>query len=63
MSFKLSPQQLAQYIDKQWIVSPGKYEFKAAASSVDIRLRGTVELTGKTAILKNGRFVFFSLNK
>ncbi|MFZ4456471.1 MAG: glycoside hydrolase family 3 N-terminal domain-containing protein [Bacteroidales bacterium] len=63
VTFKVSPQQFAQYIDKQWIVSPGKYEFKAAASSTDIRLKGTVELSGKTVVLKKGRSVFFSLNK
>ena len=63
VTFKVSPQQLSQYIAKQWIISPGKYVFKAAASCTDIRLSAIVELTGENAILKNGRSVFFSMTK
>jgi beta-glucosidase len=61
--FKVSPQQLAQYIGNEWIINPGKYEFKAATSCTDIRLKSTVEITGEKVTLQIGRTVFFSLNK
>jgi beta-glucosidase len=61
--FKVSPEQLAQYKNNQWVIEPGKYEFQAAASSSDIRLRATIEFKGERKILQNGRSVYFSLNE
>ncbi|MFC2111715.1 glycoside hydrolase family 3 N-terminal domain-containing protein [Bacteroidota bacterium] len=63
LGFKISPELLVQYIDEQWVIQPGMYEFMAGASCTDIRLRGTVELKGDKKILKNGRSVFFSQNE
>lgn len=63
IKFLVSPEQLAQYIDNQWILEPGKYEFKVAASCTDIRLSETIELKGNEMILENGRSVFFSKNQ
>ncbi len=62
VSINVSPQQLAQYMDEQWVVESGTYEFKVGASCTDIRLSGTIEITGEDRILENGREVFFSLN-
>ncbi|MCL7764536.1 glycoside hydrolase family 3 C-terminal domain-containing protein [Polaribacter sp. Z014] len=60
VTFKVSPQQLVQYKKGKWIVEGGTYEFKIAASSTDIRLKGKVTLKGEDLILSNGREVFFS---
>lgn len=46
LSLRVSPGQLACFRDGAWQITPGRYEFRVAASSTDIRLRGTVELTG-----------------
>lgn len=62
IKFLVSPEQLVQYKNDQWVVEPGKYEFKVAASCTDIRLSETIEIKGKAKILKNGRSVFFSKN-
>lgn len=59
--FELSPQQLAQYKNSQWIVEGGKYLIKIGASCTDIRLLGTIHLTGQDVVLKNGREVFFAM--
>lgn len=58
--FKVSPQLLAQYADRDWVVEAGTYEFKIGASSTDIRLTGTIEITGEDLLLEKGRQVFFS---
>ncbi|GAB1858378.1 glycoside hydrolase family 3 N-terminal domain-containing protein [Flavobacteriaceae bacterium MHTCC 0001] len=61
--FQVSPEQLVQYKNRQWMIEPGVYEFKVGASSIDIRLKGQVHLTGETLLLQNGRQVFFSTCK
>ena len=63
IKFLVSPEQLVQYKNEQWIVEPGKYKFKLAASCTDIRLSGTINIQGDAKILKNGRSVFFSKNQ
>ncbi|MDO6738820.1 glycoside hydrolase family 3 N-terminal domain-containing protein [Wenyingzhuangia sp. 2_MG-2023] len=60
LEFKVSPEQLVQYKNDQWIVEAGKYEFKIGASSTDIRQQGVIELKGKDRLLPKGRQVFFS---
>lgn len=60
ITFEVSPQQLVEYKNREWIVESGKYEFKIGASSKEIKLSGTLELTGENLLLKNGRQVFFS---
>ncbi len=62
ITFKVSPEQLVQYNEGQWIIEPGSYEFMIAASSTDTRLRETIEIKGDARILENGRSIFFSLN-
>jgi beta-glucosidase len=59
VTFELSPEQLAHFADDQWVIEPGRYEFLAAASATDIRLRGSVELGGDRRQLKHRR-VFVS---
>lgn len=63
ITFRLSPEQLVQYNEGLWIIEPGSYEFKIAASSTDIRLRETLDLKGDRLVLENGRSIFFSLNE
>ncbi len=59
IGFKVSPQQLMQYIEGNWMVEAGKYKFKIGASCVDIRLEGMVQLKGDDVQLA-GRNIFFS---
>jgi len=59
VTFKVSPQQLAYYHEGAWMIEPARYEILVAASATDIRLTGTVALTGYKQILKS-RSVFFS---
>lgn len=61
--FNVSPQQLVQYKNNQWIVEASKYEFKIGASSTDIRQKGIIEFKGDHLILEKGRQVFFSENE
>ncbi|WP_189361737.1 glycoside hydrolase family 3 N-terminal domain-containing protein [Algibacter mikhailovii] len=63
LTFEVSPQQLAQYIDSKWIVESGSYEFKIGASSTDIKLKGIINLKGDNLFLENGRDIFFSVNQ
>ena len=63
VTFKISPQQLAQYKKDLWLVEADKYEFKVGASCTDIRLKGILELSGNNLILENGRNVFFAINE
>ena len=63
IKFLVSPEQLVQYKNDQWIVVPRKYDFKLAASCTDIRLSGTINIKGDAKILENGRSVFFSKNQ
>ena len=58
--FAVSPQQLVQYKNQQWIVEEGVYTFKVGASSTDIKLQGDVKFINGDFILENGRQVFFS---
>jgi beta-glucosidase len=60
LTFNVSPQQLAQYKNRKWIVEAGAYEFMIGASCKDLRLKGLVELKGDDLILEKGRQVFFS---
>ena len=50
MKFIMSPQQFAHYegeiITGKWVIDPGTYTIKVAASSQDIRLSQDVTLTG-----------------
>ncbi|TXG35401.1 glycoside hydrolase family 3 N-terminal domain-containing protein [Seonamhaeicola maritimus] len=63
ITFEVSPEQLVQFKNNQWILEPGNFEFKIGASSTDIRLSAPVEIIGENKILEDGRQVFFSLNK
>lgn len=60
ITFEVDPQQLMQYLDENWKVEAGKYEFKIGASSVDIPLSGSIELQGEDLLLEE-RNVFFSV--
>lgn len=62
VTFKVSPDQLAQFENNQWIVKSGAYIFKLGASSSDIRLSKSIVISGNDRVLKNGRSIFFSLN-
>jgi beta-glucosidase len=57
--FKVSPEQLMQYIGDSWKVVAGNYRFKIGKSSVDIPLSGIIEIQGDDLQLE-GRNVFFS---
>ncbi len=57
--FEVSPKQLMQYLGESWKVEAGKYEFKIGASSVNIPLKGIIELQGEDLKLE-ARNVFFS---
>lgn len=57
--FKVSPQQLMQYIDAKWEVKAGTYEFKIGASCVDIPLQGKIKIIGEDLQLVS-RNIFFS---
>lgn len=59
VTFKVSPQQLAYYDNEHWVIEPGRYTFKLAASSTDIRLEKTIRLIGDKIVLKK-RNIFFS---
>lgn len=61
IEFLVSPQQLAYYKNKQWVIDPGAYEFKIGASCLDIKLSGKITINGKQVILKE-RNEFFSKN-
>jgi beta-glucosidase len=60
--FEVSPEQLAHYQQAQWVIEPGTYEFKIGASSTDIRLKGTIKLTGEKVKMER-KSVYFSDNK
>jgi len=59
ITFEVSPQQLVQYLNDNWKVEAGNYEFKIGASSMDLPLRGTINLLGEDVHLER-RNVFFS---
>ncbi|NJB83533.1 glycoside hydrolase family 3 N-terminal domain-containing protein [Wenyingzhuangia aestuarii] len=63
VTFKVSPQQMVQYKNDQWLVESGDYVFKIGASSTDIRLKKTLKLKGKDLVLENGRQIFFTQNE
>ena len=52
VSFNLTAQQFGYYNNKQWTIDPGKYTIKIGASSMDIRQKADIELTGKQQTLK-----------
>ncbi|PWJ37935.1 glycoside hydrolase family 3 N-terminal domain-containing protein [Sediminitomix flava] len=60
LSFKISPQQLAQFKNNKWVIEGGEYSLKFGASSTDIRLEGKILLKGEEHFLENGREVFFA---
>ena len=60
VTFKISPEQFAQYLNNEWVINPENLEILIGASSTDIRLKGDFEMNGKKQILENGRSVFFS---
>ena len=60
MTFSVSPQQLVEYKNREWVVEAGDYEFKIGASSNDIKLSKSIRLTGEDLILPKGRQVFFA---
>ncbi|MGQ1784648.1 MULTISPECIES: glycoside hydrolase family 3 N-terminal domain-containing protein [unclassified Saccharicrinis] len=57
--FKISPEQLVQYVGDSWKVVAGNYTFKIGKSCVDIPLSGTITLQGEDMMLKE-RNIFFS---
>ncbi len=59
VAFDVSPKQLMQYLGESWKVEAGKYEFKIGKSSVDIPLKGIIELEGEDLQMES-RNVFFS---
>ncbi|NIJ44870.1 beta-glucosidase [Wenyingzhuangia heitensis] len=63
VEFLISPEQLVQYKNEQWIVEAGSYEFKIGASSTDIKAKGTIKLKGKDLTLENGRQIFFAKSR
>lgn len=44
----MHPEQMGFYNNGLWTIDPGKYVIKVGASSQDIRLQQTIELTGKS---------------
>lgn len=52
VTFTVSPQQLAHFLDGGYIIEPGDYEFKIGASSADIRLNATTQFTGNQVKMK-----------
>jgi beta-glucosidase len=63
VKFKISLEQFAEYKDKRWVINPGLYEIKFGASCNDIRLKHTIEITGRQVVPDNGRSVYFSENR
>ncbi len=53
VSVAISPEQLACWNDREWVIEPGEYEILAASSASDVRLRGTVHLGGGLQRLKH----------
>lgn len=47
MNFIMSPQQFGYYNQKSWHIKTGDYQIKVGASSVDIRQKATISLTGE----------------
>ncbi len=60
VAFKFSSEQLVQYKGEEWIIEPGNFEFKIGASCTDIRLSESVDISGDSRVLVNGRSVFFT---
>lgn len=59
VSFRVSPQQLGFYAQRQWHISPGRYRIKVGSSSQDIRLTDVMTLKGKEVTMPL-RTVYFS---
>ena len=59
VTFKVSPQQMAYYLDNLWTIDAGEYEIKIGASSADIRLKKIFKLTGEQLKMER-RSVLFS---
>ncbi len=51
VTFTMTPSQFGYYNENHWVIDPGKYTVKIAASSQDIRQIANVELTGDQQIL------------
>ncbi|MFI3289825.1 MAG: glycoside hydrolase family 3 N-terminal domain-containing protein [Rikenellaceae bacterium] len=62
VTFALSPRLLSYYENGEWVLAPGDFIFKIGASSADIKLSGSLKLTGEPFISRN-RDVYFSENR
>lgn len=51
VKFEMYTTQFGYYSDNHWVVDPGKYTVKIAASSQDIRQSEEIEMTGEQKIL------------
>lgn len=62
ITINLATEQFGYYTDQHWNIAPGKYQVKIGSSSQDIRLSGTIELTGNK-MDKPLRTIYFSETK
>lgn len=58
VSFKVSPQQMAYYVNGKWTIADGAYKFKIGASSSDIRLESSCQLIGKELQMEHRNVLF-----
>jgi len=59
LTFNIATEQLGYYAEKQWHIEPGQFIIKIGASSQDIRLNQTFDLTGNKMV-KPLRTKYFS---
>ena len=62
ISFKVSLQQMAYYANNGWTIDCGQYTFKIGASSSDIRLESSCQLTGENVRMER-RNTLFSISE
>ena len=62
ISFKVSLQQMAYYANNGWTIAGGQYTFKIGASSFDIRLESSCQLTGENVRMER-RNTLFSISE
>lgn len=62
ISFKVSLQQMAYYANNGWTIAGGQYTFKIGASSSDIRLESSCQLTGENVRMER-RNTLFSISE
>lgn len=58
ISFKVSLQQMAYYANNGWTIAGGQYTFKIGASSSDIRLESSCQLTGENVRMERRNTLF-----